>query len=283
MKLTPRYEGPPVLTIDGSADDQLVPVTRQRRRMETILAPLSDDAWQTPSRCDGWAIRDVIAHLVTVNGFWEMSVRAGLAGEPTRVLATFDPAAHPPLMVEGMRALTPQELFGQFVASNDGFLDALASLDDAGWATIAESPAGHVSIRLLAFHAIWDSWIHERDIALPLGFAPTDEPDEVRSCLRYAAAVSPALTVSNGSAVSGELAVAATEPDDQFTLAVGDSVAVRNEPTPPEAPCLHGVSVDLVEALSVRAPLPADAPAEWRRLLNGLATVFDTELEAGRA
>ena len=78
-------------------------------------------------------------------------------------------------------------------SSNDGFLGLLAELDDEGWSMPAESPPGHVSIRLLAFHAIWDSWIHERDIALPLGQQPPEVPDELRSCLQYAAAVSPAL------------------------------------------------------------------------------------------
>ena len=137
-----------------------------------------------------------------------------------------------------------------------------------------------MSIRLLAFHAIWDSWVHERDIALPLGVSPDEEPDELRSCLQYAAAVGPALAIGNGSAVRGKVAVAASAPDDHFTLDVGDSVAVRHESTGPEVPCLRGRPVELIEALSIRAPLPADAPAEWRRLLQGLATVFDTELEA---
>ena len=182
--------------------------------METLLAGLTDDEWRSPSRCEGWSIQDVISHLVTVNRYWETSVSSGLAGSPTRVLAEFDPAAHPPLMVDGMRALAPREMLDQFVTSNDGFLDALAALDERGWSTLAESPAGHVTIRLLAFHAIWDSWIHERDIALPLGIVPDEEPDELGSCLRYAAAVGPALTISEGNDAPACLAVAASDPDD---------------------------------------------------------------------
>jgi uncharacterized protein (TIGR03083 family) len=275
VKLSPRYDGPPILEIDGPPGDQGVPVARQRRRMETLLAALTDDEWRSPSRCAGWSIQDVISHLVTVNGFWEASVRAGLAGTPTQMLANFDPAAHPPLMVEGMRALTPREVFDQFVASNDGFLGALAELDDSGWSMLAESPPGHVSIRVLAFHAIWDSWIHERDIALPLGQQPPEEPDELRSCLQYAAAIGPALTITDGHVSAGPLAVAAIDPEIRFRLEVGESVFVSRAAAPADAPCLRGSAVDLIEALSVRVPLPADAPAEWHRLLRGLATVFD--------
>ena len=39
-------------------------------------------------------------------------------------------------------------------------------LDDAGWATVAEAPAGLIPVRLLALHALWDCWVHERDIVL---------------------------------------------------------------------------------------------------------------------
>ncbi len=277
MKLSPRYDAPTLLSIDGRADDQAVVVSRQRRRMETLLDGLGDDEWNAPSRCDGWTVQDVVAHLVGVNAFWEASVNAGLAGTPTRLLAAFDPAAHPPLMIEPMRALSGREVFDQFVASNRGFLDALAPLDDAGWSMTAESPAGHVSIRLLASHALWDAWIHERDIALPLGLVPSEEPDEIASSLRYAAAVGPALTISQGDPFVGEFTVAATDPDVTFTLAVGDAVNVRDGAAPGDAPCLRGNAVGLVEALSIRAALPADAPSEWRQLVTGLATVFDND------
>ena len=130
MKISPRYDGPPLISIDGAPDDQLAPVVRQRRRMEAMLAELSAEDWNAPSRCEGWTVQDVIAHIIGVNTFWEASVRAGLAGNPTRMLVGFDPAATPALMVGGMRSLTSKEVFDQFVSSNDGFLGAIADLDD---------------------------------------------------------------------------------------------------------------------------------------------------------
>ena len=278
MKLSPRYDGPPILSVDGAPDDQAAPVARQRRRMESMLAGLDADGWSAPSRCDGWTVQDVISHLVGVNGFWETSVKAGLAGEPTRMLAAFDPAAHPALMVGAMQELSAAEVFDQFVASNSGFLGALESLDADGWTKLAESPPGHVPIRLLAQHALWDSWIHERDIALPLGLVPPEEPDEVQSCLVYAAAIGPALAVMHDGAFRGALVVEAEDPETRFTLIVEDSVAVRDGAAA-GAPVLSGSAVELVEVLSVRAPLPANAPAEWRHLLQGLATVFEVPVE----
>lgn len=279
MELSPRYDGPPIISIEGSPDDQSAPVARQRRRLEVMVGALSETEWKSPSRCEGWTVQDVIAHLVGVNGFWEISVSAGIAGAPTRVLAGFDPAAHPPLMVDAMREQTPDGVLAQFVQSNDGFLSALADLDDRGWSTIAESPAGHVPIRLLAYHALWDGWVHEHDIALPLGLTPPAEPDEIQSCLRYAAAVSPAFAISSGAECGGVFAVEANDPELRFTVEVGESVIVHDGEAPPDAPRLRGRAVDLIEALSIRAPLPASTPTEWRQLLAGLASAFDSELQ----
>jgi uncharacterized protein (TIGR03083 family) len=279
MKLAPRYDGPPIISIDGRPDDQRAPVLRQRRRLQATLEGLDDDAWSSASRCDAWTVQDVIAHLVGVNAFWQASVSAGLAGTPTRILDGFDPAATPPLMVEPMRALSPAEVLDQFVSSNDALLGTLAGLDEPAWSMVAESPAGHVPIRLLAQHALWDSWIHERDIALPLGLTPAVEPDEVLSCLQYAAALSPAFAISSGRPCPGVFSVETTDPELCLRLEIRDSVAVRAASAPSDAPCLRGDAVELVEALSLRAPLPPLTPTEWRRQLEGLATAFDLEPE----
>ena len=274
MKLSPRYAAPAIITIDGPADDQLTPVVRQRHRLAKTLAGLDDSEWSAPTRCEGWTVQDVVAHMITVNGFWQMSTVAGLSGAPTRVLENFDPAATPPLIIAPMRALSPSEVLEQFVASNDAYIDVITTLDAGGWSTLGESPAGHVPIRLLAQHALWDCWVHERDIALPLGFTPLVEDDEVLSCLRYSAALSPAFAVSSGDALDGVFAVESTDPDSHFVVEVGDSVAVRDGTGPGDAPCLRGDAVELVEALSIRAPLPDSAPVEWKQMLGGLETAF---------
>ena len=274
VKLTPRYEAPAIISIDGSPADQLAPVVRQRRRMAKMLTDLSASDWNTPSRCDGWTAQDVVAHLVSVNGFWQMSTLAGLAGTPTQILANFDPAASPPLIIAPMREQSPQEVLDQFLASTDGYIETLTALDDDGWSMIGEAPPGFLPIRLLAAHALWDSWVHERDIALPLGFTPPEEDDEVLSSLRYAAALSPAFALSTGTATNGVFAVETSGPASSFAVEVTDSAAVRDDYDAPDAPCLRGNAVELLEGLSIRTPLPPSTPDEWRQLLGGLEQAF---------
>jgi uncharacterized protein (TIGR03083 family) len=274
MQLQPRYESEPILVLEGPADAAREPTIRQRRRLGELLGTLSDDQWRRASRCEGWTVQDVVNHLIGTNSFWAASIAAGLAGSPTKILAAFDPAATPALMVDGMRALSPAETLDQFLTTDQPLLDALETLDADGWATIAESPPGHVPISLLAQHALWDSLIHERDIALPLGMTPVEEPDETVVSLRYAAGLGPAFAAVTGGR-TGALVVDAADPDVHIVVEVGDAVAVHGGAAPAGALRLEGRAIDLLEALSIRRPLDVHVPDEHAWLLMGLAIAFD--------
>jgi uncharacterized protein (TIGR03083 family) len=265
----------------GEPGDQLAPLVRQRRRLQATLEALGPDEWASATRCDEWSVQDVVAHLVGVNTFWQASVEAGLAGAPTRILVNFDPAVTPALMVGAMRELGPADVLEQFVASNDGLLAVFDGLDDQQWMTVAETPAGHVAIRVVAHHALWDCWVHERDIGLPLGWTPQLEPDELRSSLRYVSALGPAIALSAGRPCADVLAVEAENPDERFVLDVDHCVVVGDggDRDVGDEVCLRGGALTLVEALSLRCPLPASAPTPWRELLRGLAIAFNVEMD----
>src|ERR1700733_2509796 len=119
MPLTPRYDGGPPLRIDVPLADPSVPLLRQRRRMAQVLGTLDIEQWKVASRCSGWSIQDVIAHLIGTNRFWSFSINSGLAGSPTRFLVDFDPVTTPPLLIEPMRSLTPGAVLHDFTESID--------------------------------------------------------------------------------------------------------------------------------------------------------------------
>lgn len=274
MRLSPRYDGPPVFEMGVPVGDPGRAVTSQRRRMERMLADLSPAGWATPSRCEGWSVRDVTAHLVTVNEFWESSVRAGRDGAPSRLLASFDPAAHPEVFVASLAALDASEVLERFVSSNDGFPGLLAELTDQEWSLVAESPVGHVGLEWVVDHALWDAWVHERDVMVPLGLPAAHDVNEVAATLRYAAAVGPALTAGRVGAPTGTFAVVATEPETAFVVEVNGTVAIHGVAPAEDGPCLRGPAVELIDALSLRAPLPPDTPDAWRALVQGLVNAF---------
>lgn len=277
MQISPVYDDPGFFACDLGPADPSVPLLRQRRRLAALAAGLDGDQWDAPSRCDAWSVRDVLSHLVTTNEFWAFAVAGARAGEPTRVLATFDPVATPAALVDAARAQPPDEVLDRFVATTEALAAALDGLDAEGWDRPGEAPPGHVPLRAVALHALWDAWVHERDIALPLGLATVEEPDEVAASLGYAAALGPAFAAAIGGG-RGTLAVEATDPDVRVVVEVGEgTVAVREGDAPAGALRLTGPAVALVEGLSLRAPLPCPVPDDRRWLLDGLAAVFDQD------
>ncbi|WP_169983688.1 maleylpyruvate isomerase family mycothiol-dependent enzyme [Microbispora sp. H10836] len=61
-------------------------------RLERFFSSLDDDGWSRPSRCDGWTVRDVLAHLAgeelynhaclddDIDGFFELLDHEGVRG-----------------------------------------------------------------------------------------------------------------------------------------------------------------------------------------------------------
>lgn len=276
MKISPRYDGEPLVSLDGPADAIAVPLVRQRRRFAAALSTLTPEQWETPSRCEGWRVQDVAAHLAGVDRFWHHMIQSGLAGTPTRFLADFDPKVTPASLVDAVRARSPQETLAELVEASTTLCDDIESLDGDGWRAIGESPAGHVTMTTLAHHALWDCWVHERDVLLPLGLTPEEQPDEIIASLRYAAALGPMFSLQAGSDRTGALGVDVHDPDARFVVTVDEEVQVRYDAAPPGALVLTGSAVDVLEALSMRAPWSQPIPAGDAWLVSGLAEVFET-------
>jgi uncharacterized protein (TIGR03083 family) len=277
MKLTPRYGSAPLVRLDPMIDGLSATVMKQRDRLAATLADLDPEQWATLSRCEGWTVQDVMIHLSSTNQFWAFSIKQGLAGEPTEFLLGFDPVTSPADLVAGQQGTPPRATLAQFVEGNQALADALATADsDGAWEVLAEAPPGHIAIGLVAIHALWDSWVHERDILIPLGLDPVVDDAEMEACLVYAAALGPAFHASTGSTHSGVLALHATDPDVRAVIEVGSDVAIHRGSAPLDAVILEGDAVDVLERLSMRAPFNPPGTEADRWLFQGLAEVFDT-------
>jgi uncharacterized protein (TIGR03083 family) len=276
MKISPRYDTDPLVTLDGPPDAVAVPVVRQRRRFADVLSSLPPEQWDAPSRCGGWRVQDVAAHLAGVDRFWILMIQSGLAGTPTRYLTGFDPKTTPASLVDAVRAASPEETLAELLDASGTLCATVESLEGDDWLAIGESPVGHVTMTTLAHHALWDCWVHERDVLLPLGMAPDEQPDEIIASLRYAAALAPMFSLQAGSDRRGSLAVDVTRPDARFVVTVDDHVHVADGDPPPGALVLTGDAVEVLEALSVRAPWHQPIPDDDAWLVNTLAEVFES-------
>ncbi len=274
MRLAPRYDGPPVLGFDPPPSDPSLPLLRQRRRLVATLADFDADRWNAPSRCAAWSNRDVVSHLVTVDAFWAASIAAGRGGQPTRVLEGFDPAVTPALLVEAAPVIGDDERLERLASGVEALADALDGIDAAGWASSAEAPPGHLAISSVVLHALWDAWVHERDILLPLGLVVPDEPDETAACLRYVAGLGPAIMATAGSTRTGAFGIEATGPAISLLVTVGREVVVRDAPVPDGVPALRGRAADLVDTLSLRTE-PPTLPGEDGWMVEGMGALFD--------
>jgi uncharacterized protein (TIGR03083 family) len=167
------------LRVDPALGDVVEPWARHRARFDGVLASLSDEQWSAQSRCAAWSNRDVVSHLVDVDAFWTVSLESGRAGEPTTYLRDFDPEHTPLALVDARATMSTGEILEAFRTNGARLRKAVDSFGPDDWEKPCESPIGHVSARLTLAHALWDSWLHERDVLLGLGLAEDAELDEL--------------------------------------------------------------------------------------------------------
>jgi hypothetical protein len=205
-----------------------------------------------------------------VNRWWHLAISTGVSGAPTRYLDGFDPKATPAAMVAAERGKGTAEIVAELQASDRDLVALVAGLDADGWAALAEAPPGHLPVTLVVHHALWDCWVHERDVLLPLGIVPAEEDDELLASLRYAAALGPALL--DGSAA---FVVDVVDPGTRFVVEASEGDVRLHDGEPPAgAPSVRGRAVDVVEVLSVRTPPSGNACPEATALAAALAEAF---------
>ena len=259
------------------------PTVRQRLRLARTLAGFGSQEWEAPSRCAGWTNRDVVVHLASTNRFWVHSISQARRGTPSQVLAAFDPVATPAGLVAAAGNPPPAEVLDAYVESTHTLVDLLGSLTSGEWTMLGESPLGHVSVSAIVRHALWDAWVHERDITLGVGLVPLVEADEVDAALRCAAALGPAFGILLGDLDDQRLAATVTtqDPTIGFTIKVDRAVRITADIAPAVPVAVHGCALDVLEGLSLRAPLHLEP--EWQWLTAGLTHSFEARPPEPRA
>ncbi len=131
--------------------------------IERTMAPRDEDAYDLPTPCPGWSVRDVLSHLV---GF-EIMLRGGPLPEhegpwPEHVknpIGEFNEA-----FVEAYRSTPGSELLALFRTTTAASLTALRALSDEEWEKVGWSPEGDRPYYRFQETRVLDSWIHLQDI-----------------------------------------------------------------------------------------------------------------------
>jgi uncharacterized protein (TIGR03083 family) len=133
-------------------------------RFAHLVSGIDAEGWQRPTRCEGWTVADVAAHLT---GSMTDVVAGRLDGLGTPEVTDRE--------VSERRGRTPSELADELRGTTKGAADLLALFDDAAWASPA--PGGYHGTLRDGVEALWsDSYIHGDDIRTALGLPSVAGP-----------------------------------------------------------------------------------------------------------
>jgi uncharacterized protein (TIGR03083 family) len=238
----------------------LAAYAKHRRRFAAEVASLDGDALAAPSRCSLWSVADVLRHCHDVDG-WMQTLWAG-----ERVpFTSFDPIMTPHEFVVAGRSISDVEARDRFVASCEVMADDVGPSGPERWGLPSVSPVGFVPWWLSALHVFFDSWIHERDVLLPLGISPPVEAAEALPVLAYSFAVVGTLIKEPTDAVVAGLRVRAGEPPARVT-----PVAAQADPN----------AAEIIDGLLGRGTITealADADPDVVKRFGALARIFNPD------
>jgi uncharacterized protein (TIGR03083 family) len=144
--------------------------------LSALVRPLDEGQLATPTRCAGWTVRDVAAHV---------------AGTLADVVAgRFEGLGTPEVTqreVDERAGRSGTELADELDEVNAGSQQLLTLFDDAAWE--AEAPAGVAPTVGWGAEALWyDVFVHGDDIRHALG-RPSEPSEAVRAAVSHVTAV----------------------------------------------------------------------------------------------
>ena len=141
-------------------------MTAETARLEQFFAGLTEADWQRPSRCAGWTVRDVVAHLAAS----EQYNRATLDGSVQQFLADMgaqgvtDLASANDLGVRGFDGQSPQQIVDEWRDRITRNTEELRARDGSD----IDSSVGAYPARWQAFHLAFELATHADDIGVPV-------------------------------------------------------------------------------------------------------------------
>jgi uncharacterized protein (TIGR03084 family) len=159
-------------------DDILSALASQHTELAEIVDGCRNDDWEQPTRCEGWDVASVLAHLAltdeiaTASALGELDRYGdGLLGSREHQTVTVDDAAAAQVAAErGAGGDAIRKRWHDASATLRGALQAGDLHQRVTWV------AGKLSLQTLATTRLSECWIHSGDIASALGITlpPTD-------------------------------------------------------------------------------------------------------------
>jgi uncharacterized protein (TIGR03083 family) len=133
-----------------------------------VCQGLAIEAWELPTDCPGWTVRDQLSHLI--------GTERGLLGEGAPPLPDPMPGyVRNPLgelneaWIEARRGVPGAQVLAEFVAVTNRRLEELAGFPPDRWEVIGWAPGGDAPYREFMNIRAFDSWVHGQDIRRAIG------------------------------------------------------------------------------------------------------------------
>lgn len=127
----------------------------ERERLTSYLEALPDGAWDKQSLCDGWTVRDVMAHAI------------GIASDvANRRLDGVGSAEQNQRQVDERKDRSPKQLLDEWKDQGALLEQGVRELDDEFW-NAPYAPGFNVGQALQRM--VEDIWVHAHDVRIPLG------------------------------------------------------------------------------------------------------------------
>jgi uncharacterized protein (TIGR03084 family) len=158
--------------------DILIALASQHAELAEIVDRCTDDDWERPTRCEGWDVASVLAHLALTDEVATASARGeldrysdGLLGSREHQTVSVDAAAA--AQVDAERGAGGDAIRRRWHDASETMRVALEAGDPHQRVTWV---AGKLSLQTLAATRLSECWIHTGDVASALGITlpPTD-------------------------------------------------------------------------------------------------------------
>ena len=187
-------------------NDILAALAEQQAELDSLINPVDDAGWATPSRCPGWSVGDVILHLAQTNDMALASLRHQLDAFYARTLEGLPPSANVDdgagAMVDKERgALSNADLYARWkdgVSSMAGEFARADPHDRVPWV------AGTLSAHTLATTRLAETWIHTNDVRFGLT-GQTTHPPRIKHIARLAWRTLPYAFARAGRSMNGSV------------------------------------------------------------------------------
>jgi uncharacterized protein (TIGR03083 family) len=226
----------------------------QRRRFHAMLEGLPRATWAAPTRCSEWSVDDVARHVVDAAEQFDDR----LDWYPDR-WPSFDPRETPKLWLAKSSGQPPEETLRLLEDAREQEWSAQQRMrenfDELELTGIFGRRA-HWSV--FALHVFFDAWVHERDVAIPLGIPLRYSNNERVLITMHALLLASQASVLDGSPIHASVVLHDDSVELGFELSHGGDGIVVDTASPVSSPTVSGEFAPTVDSLVGRGPRPSE-------------------------